>query len=280
MGNKHKSRSLRTAIGRKLKKWHYRFLADDIIRITKQFDDHIFTFPCHNSVGGRRLYSGNGYNRDETEIILDVLRQAGGFSPNAIALEFGGNIGSQTVYFALSKLFHKIITVEADAVNADFLRCNVSDNGFTDMVEVKQVALGMEDGMVTFYRSPDNYGEHSLLAQDSAIAVQVPCQSLQSLITESKIDFSDVAFIWSDLEGMDYEVFMQVLTFGVPPFYYLEFSANLRSAEDNDRFKQAIFASYQTVYLSKGGRLSRIGIDDIPADRQTNLLLCDPIIKS
>ncbi len=281
LGNKIKAGNKRVLkklfSGRRAKRQHLHAMAEDIVEITKQFDDHVFSFPPHSSVGGMRLYTSAGYNRVETQAVLDFLARENKLSPKAIALELGGNIGTQTIYFALQGVFRKIISVEVDSKNLYFLEKNVVANGFADLIDIVPVALADYDGETAFYKSAHNDGSHSRLdhaaSSDGEI---VACKRLATIIKECGIASADIEFVWSDLEGIDYEAFLQFKDFGFPQTYFVEFSPNFMTPTQTDAFKHEIFAAYHKVYQSVQGRFIEVGADDIPQRKQSNLLLTDP----
>ncbi len=258
------------------KRNHLRAMADDIVEITKQFDTHILSFSPKGRYIERDLYAIDGYQREDTKIVLEMVAKTIPLSKRAIVLEFGGNIGTQTIYFGLSKLFKKIITIEPDAENLKFLSKNVSANNMKDLVDIVPVALTNYDGDIIFYKSATNSGGHSLIYQEQDENVRVPCQCLATIIKEHNINFDDVVLIWSDLEGADYQAFLQARAIKLPPAYYLEFSPNLMRSPEAEKFKQEIYAAYDSVLCFQGGKLLPIAHEDIPQNKQTDLLLLDP----
>ena len=261
------------------KRNHLRSMADDIVEITKQFDTHILSFSPKNISISRDLYAIDGWQRKDTNSVLAMIAKTIPLSERAIVLEFGGNIGTQTIYFGLSKLFKKIITIEPDADNLKFLSKNINANNMQDLVDIVPIVLAPHDGEITFYKqAPGFTGGHSLTYREDMAdhSETVPCKSLATIIKEQNIDFADVAFIWSDIEGADYQAFLQVKAIKLPPAYYLEFSPRLMTDDDTDKFKKEIFASYNQVLQYENGVLTDIAIDDIPSERLSDLLLLDP----
>ncbi len=54
-------------------------------------------------------------------------------SEGGCLLEIGANIGTHTVYFAVTGRFGRIVSVEPDPRNLSFLRKNVALNGITEL---------------------------------------------------------------------------------------------------------------------------------------------------
>jgi hypothetical protein len=123
--NRMAKRFLATRIGREML---VNAVSPKILSMTADCGDHLMTFSPHDYIG-RKIYRKGHFQRENVERLLSVLRQRNLLQPEKVLLELGGNIGTQTVYFALSKAFRHIVTVEPDPRNFKLLRTNIDQNG-------------------------------------------------------------------------------------------------------------------------------------------------------
>lgn len=89
----------------------------------------------------------------ELEVLQSLLK------PNCQILDAGANIGSYAVAMAVSEPTSTIYAFEPDPLNFSILNMNVRLNNVTN-VHTFNCALGKEDGFLTFYCSPVNFGDH------------------------------------------------------------------------------------------------------------------------
>ena len=73
-----------------------------ILSMTADCGDHLMTFSPHDYIG-RKIYRKGHFERENVDRLLTVLRARRLLGENRTLLELGGNIGTQTIYFALSK---------------------------------------------------------------------------------------------------------------------------------------------------------------------------------
>lgn len=79
--------------------------------------------------------------------------------PDDFVLDAGANIGSISVALSLAQRSASICAFEPDPMNFGLLQTNLVLNGCRN-VSAFNLALGNENGLINFFRSPDNFGDH------------------------------------------------------------------------------------------------------------------------
>lgn len=220
--NRVARRVLSTRIGREML---VNAVSPKILSMTADCGDHLMTFSPHDYIG-RKIYRKGHFQRENVERLLDVLRQRALLQPEKVLLELGGNIGTQTVYFALSKAFRHIVTVEPDPRNFKLLRTNIDQNSLAKQITAINVAAGESEGTLDFFMHRDNHGKSSALRQSERdIEIKVPVKPVTAMLAETGIAPEDIGLIWMDIEGYEPVASrsMQPLLARRVPFY-MEFS--------------------------------------------------------
>ncbi|WP_428425963.1 FkbM family methyltransferase [Pararhizobium sp.] len=198
--NRMAKRFLATRIGREML---VNAVSPKILSMTADCGDHLMTFSPHDYIG-RKIYRKGHFQRENVERLLSVLRQRGLLQPEKILLELGGNIGTQTVYFALSKTFRHIVTVEPDPRNFKLLRTNIDQNGLSEKITAINTAAGESEGTLDFFMHRDNHGKSSALRQsDRDIEIKVPVKPVTTMLAETGVTPEDIGLIWMDIEGYE-----------------------------------------------------------------------------
>ncbi len=220
--NRVARRILSTRIGREML---VNAVSPKILSMTADCGDHLMTFSPHDYIG-RKIYRKGHFQRENVERLLNVLRQRALLQPEKVLLELGGNIGTQSVYFALSKAFRHIVTVEPDPRNFKLLRTNIDQNGLGELITAINVAAGESEGTLDFFMHRDNHGKSSALRQSERdIEIKVPVKPVTAMLAETGVTPEDIGLIWMDIEGYEPVASrsMQPLLARRVPFY-MEFS--------------------------------------------------------
>lgn len=174
-----------------------------VLEMTTDCGDHILTFSPHDYIG-RKVYRKGHFERDAVRRLITVLEGAGVRLEGRVLLELGGNIGTQTIYWAREGLFRSIVSVEADPRNFSLLSRNIAQNGLQDIVTAVQVAAGETEGMIDFFQNPDNHGKSSALrTSPSDVLIQVPVKPVPAILAGLGVDPGDIGLVWMDIEGYE-----------------------------------------------------------------------------
>ncbi|RAZ84198.1 FkbM family methyltransferase [Mesorhizobium hawassense] len=176
-------------------------LQDDVILVTKQFDDHILTFSPRETIG-KDLFRKGHYQRDLANRVLDLV----GVPKGKVLLELGANIGTHTVYLMRSGKFDQAVSVEPDPRNLKLLKHNLSLNELSSAVTVFECAAGDDEGSIDLYFGDKNFGASSVIKPNgSSRSVRVPLRRVDGILAEAKVSAEDVGLVWMDIEGAEPE---------------------------------------------------------------------------
>ncbi len=283
------SRRLRRTLIRRGLKWLLQFrdgrrslsgaLPPSIRYVTYAAEDHLITFDPHE-VRGRLILADGSWLREDTELALEVLSKHGKLEPGKVALEVGANIGTQSLYLALSGRFKSVIAVEPEPGNLELLRMNVTMNKMDDRIRVVAGAVGDTDGTAKLLLSGRNSGAHSLDIDGSrpcSKSIEVRVLSPESVLREAQVAAEDVGFVWMDVEGLEDRLapaLVAVVGSRVPVF--LEYSPEMMGSERTSIFTKWLFDTYNAIYQFRktGGDPVRIGDPgDLRAVDQCDLLV-------
>lgn len=173
-----------------------------IINVTvDNFNFRLHVFENETLSNQLREKGYHGYND------IDILKLL--IKPNSTVLDIGANIGWYTVIVShLVGNNGKIYAVEADQENINILEKNLLLNNINN-VKTHRYAAADYDGVINFYKNPENYGDHSISSctyircfvvdENYSSPIQVPCIRLDTLLTFE--EFSNVSLIKMDIQG-------------------------------------------------------------------------------
>lgn len=264
-------RTLKNNLSRRIfsSRWGRKLLIESIdpkvVSMTMNCGDHVMTFAPTEYIG-KKIYRKGQFERDHVTRLVKVLKDKNLFKPEGTLLELGGNIGTQTVYFALSKSYGQIVSVEPDPRNFAFLRKNIEQNNLQNQVRLVNCAAGENAGTIDFYQNQDNHGKSSAFRQTPFdLKLSVPVQPVREILKSVNTSTEDVALIWMDIEG--YEPIacrsMQDLMSRKVPLY-MEFSPMFYGPAAAKEFAQFLGGFYQNALVFFDNRLESFPTDKLP----------------
>jgi FkbM family methyltransferase len=243
--------------------------------------DHVMSFSPGDYIG-KKIFRKGHFEREHVDRLLAILKERGLLRDGTTLLELGGNIGTQTVYFALSGHFARIVSVEPDPRNFDLLRTNVIQNGLGDCVIPVNCAAGENQGEIDFFQHPSNHGKSSASRQNASDSkIVVPVKPVGSILAEAGTNPEDVGLIWMDIEG--YEPLachsMQALLAHRVPLC-MEFSPTFYGPDQSAAFVQFLAGFYDDCLIFREDNSSTPAkVRDIPInERQFDVLLFDTAV--
>jgi len=249
-------------------------------KLTVDCGDHVMTFSPHDYIG-RKIFRKGHFERDHVDRLIGVLKERRLVPHGSSLLELGGNIGTQTVYFALNKTFSHIITVEPDPRNFELLRTNITQNRLADRVTLVNCAAGENQGEIDFFQHQHNHGKSSASRQSvSDCKIVVPVKPVSSILAEAGTDPDDIGLVWMDIEG--YEPLacrsMQILLARKVPLY-MEFSPAFYGPDQSAAFVQYLSRFYEDCLLFREDAGTPAKVREIPINEsQFDVLLFDAAI--
>ena len=221
----------------------------------RDFGDHRLVFDPSETIG-KHLVRYHEFEREKiTEIVLRTadMRGAGG-----VFVELGANIGTQFVYAGLAHAFERMIAVEPDPANLDYLRANIALNGMGDRAEVAPVAVSDLPGTATLRRHARNSGAATLReGGGTGETVDVPMLTTDALLAERRIAPAEIALIWMDVEGLEARVLAGMNgTLAAAPPLFMEYTPGWNDADQKAVIEQALFGTYTHVEVHGERNLS------------------------
>jgi FkbM family methyltransferase len=252
------------------------FLPANVSEVTVECGDHRITVSPHEMIG-RHVVATGGFTRDSVRHVLDeldrrrLLPQKGG-----CALEVGANIGTHTLYLALTGRFDRIVAVEPDPRNLRFLRRNVDDNGFGHLVRIMEGAAGEAEAELRLHRIEGNFGNSSFVhARPTDSGVVVPVRPVDAILRDAGIAADEVSLVWMDIEGFEPQAFRSMgplLARQVP--VYLEFSPEFYGRDGTAAFVRFIGQYYNECIVTTREGQQTIAVGQLAGQmRQCDVLL-------
>jgi FkbM family methyltransferase len=250
-------------------------IAPRTLTMTVDLGDHVMTFSPSDYIG-RSVFAKGHFDRDHVGRLLDILLTRGIRTEGKALLELGGNIGTHTIYFALTGAFAKIVTVEPDPRNYPLLLANIAQNDFGDLVTPVQCAAGEAEGVIDFYQHPSNHGRSSPVRRnDTDVRIKVPVKPVPRILQEAGVAEEDIGLVWMDIEGYEPVAIRSMhalLSCRVP--VYTEFTPEFYGFEQAAAFVALLAEYYEDCLVFFEDATTPMKVRDIPVgDRQFDILL-------
>jgi len=243
--------------------------------MTIDLGDHVMTFAPSDYIG-RSIFAKGHFDRDHVGRVLDVMRDRGLPTDGKVLLELGGNIGTHTVYFALTRAFARIVTVEPDPRNYPLLVANIAQNGFADVVTPVNCAAGEVEGDLDFYMHPTNFGRSSPVRRNGTDEkISVPVRPVPAILDEAGVRADDIGLVWMDIEGYEpvaIRSMRDLMARRVP--IYTEFSPDFYPPGQAEAFVRLLAEYYEDCLVYFEDVSTPTKVRDIPVgENQLDILL-------
>lgn len=236
-----------------------------VLTLTVDCGDHIMSVSPSDYIG-RKVFRKGHFERDHVDRLLAVLRERGLQRRGDVLLELGGNIGTQTIYFALSQAYRRIVTVEPDPRNVRLLSCNIQQNQLEDRVTLVNCAAGDRTGNLEFFQHHSNHGKSSAISKaGGSLKISVPVRPVAQILEEAGVAVSQIGLIWMDIEGYEPVACrsMHALMARRVPLY-MEFTPAFYGPEQAADFKRQLAGFYQTCIMFSEDRQIDMQVDELP----------------
>jgi FkbM family methyltransferase len=239
------------------------------LSMTVDCGDHVMTFSPADYIG-RKIFRKGHFDRDHVTRLLAIMKARGLATDGKVLLELGGNIGTQTVYFALSNAFQRIVAVEPDPRNFRLLQANIAQNGLADHVTAMQCAAGDRVGEIEFFQHRSNHGKSSMArSHPTDIRILVPTKPVSLILAEAEVAVADVGLVWMDIEGYEPVAsasMSELFALRVP--IYTEFTAQFYGREQAADFVAFLSGFYEDCLVFFEDGQATMKVRDIPIDRE------------
>lgn len=236
-----------------------------VLTLTVDCGDHRMSVSPADYIG-RKVYRKGHFERDHVDRLLALLRERGLQRRGDVLLELGGNIGTQTVYFALSKAYRHIVTAEPDPRNFELLLHNVRQNHLEDRVTPVAFAAGDREGQLDFFQHRNNHGKSSALGSGGGtVKISVPVRTVPQILSEAGVDCGRIGLIWMDIEGYEpvaCRSMEQLMARRVP--LYMEFTPEFYGEVEAGAFIHHLAGFYRDCVVFRDDRPMDMPVIDLP----------------
>jgi FkbM family methyltransferase len=236
-----------------------------VLTMTVDCGDHVMSISPSDYIG-KKVFRKGHFERNHVDRLLAVLRERGLQRRGEVLLELGGNIGTQTVYFALSEAYRKIVAVEPDPRNFKLLSVNIRQNQLEDRVTPVACAAGDREGHLDFFQHRNNHGKSSALSTGGGrVNISVPVRPVPQILAEAGVDAGQVGLIWMDIEGYEpvaCRSMASLMARRVP--LYMEFTPAFYGEAQSAEFIQQLAGFYKTCLVFTDGRHVETDVVDLP----------------
>lgn len=154
---------------------------------------------------GSKIFVEGVYEKEELNILIDILSGIGVDLKNSSALDIGANIGNHSIF--LSRYFSKVISIEPNPYTFQILKFNTQ---FFSNITIYNFGLGDKREQLIMFEDNVNYGATSAVYKSgTASEVNINVETLD----EISLDTSDISLIKIDVEGMEYRVLLGSVNF-------------------------------------------------------------------
>jgi len=219
--------------------------------------DHLIWCSASDSLISAGLVKHGAWQRADFELAIATLQEhdrwAGG-----IFIDVGANIGTQSVYAGLRADISRVIALEPEPKNFDYLCRNIAINRLEDKAEAHRLAISDRAGHVHLAVSPKMQGMHSVCQGKSANSIAVDACRLDDLLHEKGIPVTDIALVWIDVEGHELAVFQgmaKILEARIPVFF--EYGRGPMT----DSWRALIEPHYAHAFVVHPNAVEKVGLD-------------------
>lgn len=246
--------------------------------ITVDNGDHLITFSPADYLG-RSVFVKGHFDRDHVDRLMRHLKALGLSVEGKTLLEIGGNIGTHTIYIALTGAFDRIVTIEPDPRNFELLVENIAQNGFAELVTPINCAASDVEGEIDFFLHPNNHGKSSPSSRNAAdVKIPVAARPVPAILAEVGVAEADVGLVWMDIEGYEPIACRSMTSLferRVP--VHCEFTSEFYGTEKAAEFVAFLAGYYEDcLVFFNDDSMARIKVADIPIDREQFDILLVP----
>ncbi|MBB4576475.1 FkbM family methyltransferase [Rhizobium lentis] len=262
--NRAASRLFDTRLGRRLV---IENIGPRVVSMTVDAGDHLMTFSPADYIG-RKVFRKGHFERDAVDRLIVILRERGLLRKDATLLEIGGNIGTQTVYFAMSNTYARIVSIEPDPRNFPLLALNIRQNRLEEKVRLVNCAAGEHAGEIDFFLNRNNHGKSSAIRQSATdTKIRVPVKPVSEILADLVIDPAAIGLVWMDIEGYEpvaCRSMQPLLARRVP--LHMEFTPLFYGPEGTRAFISMLAGYYEDCLVLFEDREEEMKVRDLPGD--------------
>ena len=228
----------------------------------------LLSFDSKDRSLGRQLSVYGHFEYDEMHSTVAILKRLGYLSEEngGRVLDIGGYVGMISVGFLKAGLFDKAMAVEPNPNNYSLVLRNAEQNGFSDRIDARNVAVSDSRSSLMMELSEKNFGDHRIRSGEGQHnetdffneagrdTIEIQALPLDDLYAEEPQIFSDARLVWMDIQGHEGKFFA-----GAKQFFaehprlpvVMEFwpYGLKRSGMEREAFCETVKSIFNTVYV-------------------------------
>jgi FkbM family methyltransferase len=235
--------------------------------------DHFMWVQNNDRGVGQGLLKHGAWQRDDFETALRLIIKHYGRVSGAF-IDVGANIGTHSVYAALTGHFDRVIAIEPEPRNASMMRDNFSLNELSVPYDIVRKAVGNRTGITCLNLNPGDTGMHSVVDAPGDQTIDVELDTLPNILNGLGARPNQTGFIWMDVEGYEFNVFrsMDVLFENRIPIFFEYGRSAIADERDYWASKFRSFG-YRCWIFKRGGNAHEAHFDEALNIEFGNLLL-------
>lgn len=149
------------------------------------------------------LKSERGFEIDLMDKVFDILD----LSSNITAMDIGAHIGIISIGMMYRGKIERAVAIEPEAANFALLKENIAQNGFENRFLCLNVSVSDHNGIAELALNPANSGDNRMVNSKGWNTQEVECRTLETIIGEAPLAYSDIDLIWIDVQGHEWYIF-------------------------------------------------------------------------
>ena len=167
--------------------------------------DHLMWVLNRDAGVGQGLIKHGSWQREDFDTALRLILERNG-RIGLVFVDVGANIGTQSVYAALSGRFNRVVAIEPEPRNAALIGDNGRLNDISIRFDVVQKAAGSHPGVTYLAVHDTDAGMHALASAPGPRTIEVTLDTLPNILGALGVMTDDVGLIWMDIEGREFDV--------------------------------------------------------------------------
>ena len=236
--------------------------------------DHLVWCAASDRLIAAGLAKHGSWQRDDMNHAFDALERLG-LSRQGWFIDVGANIGTHVIYAALRTEVNRVLAIEPEPRNFDFIQRNIQVNDLSEHVTAVQMAASDRPGSLHLEINEALQGRHIVRSGANERTIDVPALPLDQILTEQDIEPADIAMIWIDVESHEHAVFQgmnAVLDAKVPVFF--EYACKSVSDDVRAAWRDDIERRYDHVFIVRPDGAHKATFKEAFDQGLADLLIC------
>ncbi|MEM7211515.1 MAG: FkbM family methyltransferase [Pseudomonadota bacterium] len=236
--------------------------------------DHLMWCASGDGLIAAGLAKHGAWQRDDLNHAFATIEGLG-IKRRGWFVDVGANIGTHVVYAAHRPEIDRILAIEPEPRNFDFICRNASVNGIENRVTPLQLAVSDQPGKVHLEINEARQGQHIVRDDARDNTIEVAARSLDDILTAHAIDPDDIALLWIDVEWHEHAVFRgmpSVLAAKVPVFF--EYARASVPDDKRAAWRENVEALYDHAFVVHPEGARKVSFEEAFDQELADILIC------